>query len=593
LLWLPFLVPGVLLGVLFIALFNRPGLDWFYQSSPIVIAALVLRYGGLAGTGAGYALRSVDLDLVDAARLDGAGRWALLRHVLAPLAGPQLAAAWYLVFLLCLWDVESILLIMPPGGETLALRVFNLLHYGHNAQVNALCLTLLAVALAPLGLWWIAGFRVQGSGSRVRASAVGTSALLAIMVVVAGCTPQGASNSAPLESKLFERVEIIGTRGTGLGQLNKPRSLAVDRDDNLYVGDMTGRVQKFSPDGRFLAFWQMPETTKGKAKGMGRDRDGNIIVIEPHYSRVNHFTTNTTLVAQWGVHGTNAGEFGMPRAVAVNSRGEIYVSEYADSERVQRFALLKPPGTNLVPEAKLLTVWGKPGTAPGDFNRAEGITVDAKDRVYVADSCNHRIQVFDADGKFLRTYGRAGSGLGELSYPYDICVDAAGRQYVCEFGNSRIQVFDPNDQPIEIIGGAGGAPGKFANPWAVVLDSHGNLYVADALNHRVQKLIRRQKTASIGSGRSDGAVAGSPAFIASVRSAELHSAVSPTCSRLGVTDGQVLATSTAAAEYNSAIRQIGNLRYEGTVSTLIASAPASASRRLRGETRPFPTRRAP
>jgi DNA-binding beta-propeller fold protein YncE len=313
---------------------------------------------------------------------------------------------------------------------------------------------------------------------------------------LAGCAPQAISNSTPLDSKLFERSEIVGTRGTGLGQLNKPRSLAVDRDDNLYVVDMTGRVQKFSSNGQYLAFWQMPETTKGKAKGMGRDRDGNIIVVEPHYSRVNHFGTNCALIAQWGVHGTNAGQLGLPRAVAVNSHGEVLVSEYAESERVQKFALTKPAPGAMASEAKLLVVWGKPGTAKGDFNRAEGIAVDRQDRVYVADSCNHRIQVFDADGKFLRAYGRAGSGVGELSYPYDICVDADGRQYVCEFGNSRIQVFDANDQPIEIIGGAGGAPGKFANPWAIALDSHGNLYVADAMNHRVQKLIRRKAHAA-------------------------------------------------------------------------------------------------
>ena len=117
--------------------------------------------------------------------------------------------------------------------------------------------------------------------------------------------------------------------------------------------------------------------------------------------------------------------------------------------------------------------------------------MDSQDRLYVADSCNHRIQIFSSDGKFIRQYGRAGSGLGELSYPYDIAVDARGYQFVCEFGNSRIQIFDPNCQPVEIIGGPGAAPGRFANPWGVALDSHGNLYVADALNHRIQKLVRR------------------------------------------------------------------------------------------------------
>jgi DNA-binding beta-propeller fold protein YncE len=117
--------------------------------------------------------------------------------------------------------------------------------------------------------------------------------------------------------------------------------------------------------------------------------------------------------------------------------------------------------------------------------------VDAQDRIYVADSCNHRIQIFSADGKFIRQYGTAGSGLGELSYPYDVAVDAHGYQFVCEFGNSRIQVFDPDCEPVEIIGGPGSEPGQFANPWAVALDSQGNLVVADGLNHRVQKLVRK------------------------------------------------------------------------------------------------------
>ena len=71
---------------------------------------------------------------------------------------------------------------------------------------------------------------------------------------------------------------------------------------------------------------------------MGRDRDGNIIVLEPHYQRVNVFSPEGKLVAQWGKRGTNAGEFTLPRAVAVTSRGEVFVSEYSVLDRVQRFA---------------------------------------------------------------------------------------------------------------------------------------------------------------------------------------------------------------------------------------------------------------
>jgi DNA-binding beta-propeller fold protein YncE len=277
-----------------------------------------------------------------------------------------------------------------------------------------------------------------------------------------------------------------------VGQLNKPRSVAVDALDNLYVVDMTGRVQKFSSNGVFLLSWQMPQTDLGKPKGLGRDRDGNILVLEPHYQRVNVFAPSGKLAAQWGKRGTNDGEFMLPRAVAVDSRGEVFVSEYGLVERVQRFAprsaaVLNPSNS---PSPQLLNSFGHPGNGRGEFNRPEGLCVDAQDRLYVADSCNHRIQVFSRDGKFIRAYGKPGKGKGELSYPYDICVDAAGRQYVCEFGNSRIQIFDANDQPLEIIGGPGLAPGQFSNPWGVALDSAGNLYVADSQNHRVQKLIR-------------------------------------------------------------------------------------------------------
>lgn len=155
-LWVPFLMPGVLLGIAIILVFNRRPFDAFYQSGAVVVLAYVIRYLALGWNGVAHALRTADRDLTDAARLSGASSWALLRHVYWPQIAPQAGAAWYLTYLLCLWDVEALVLIVPPGGETLALRIFNLLHYGHNAQVNAMCLLLLALAVAPLAIWSMA-----------------------------------------------------------------------------------------------------------------------------------------------------------------------------------------------------------------------------------------------------------------------------------------------------------------------------------------------------------------------------------------------------------------------------------------------------
>jgi ABC-type Fe3+ transport system permease subunit/DNA-binding beta-propeller fold protein YncE len=476
--WIPFLAPGIFLGLLLIFALNRPYLSALYQSSAVVLLAFSIRYLAVGWRGARHAAASLDSELVEAGRLAGARNWRHWVRLHGNQAGPALVSAWYVIYLLGLWDVETLILIIPPGAETLSLRVFNLLHYGHNAQVDALCLVLVAVAVAPLMGAWIA--RRAWALTRV-------AGVVSILFLAGGCAP-APEGVTPVESRVFSGVRVIGGMGTGLGEFNKPRSIAVDSRDNMYAVDMTGRVQKFSSDGRVLGCWQLELTEKGRPKGMCMDAAGRVIVIEPHYSRVNHFSVTGKLEFQWGTFGTNQGQITFPRAAAINSRGEICLSEYGQSERVQRFSQ---------DGSQYLGGFGRAGQGTGEFNRPEGLCVDAADRILVADSCNHRIQVFAPDGRFLRSFGSPGRHLGELSYPYDIRLDAAGRRYVCEFGNSRIQVFDAEDRPVEIIGGPGAAPGRFNNPWSLAFDSQGNLYVADARNNRVQKLLRKQETAAV------------------------------------------------------------------------------------------------
>ncbi|MBX3732781.1 MAG: hypothetical protein KF791_09310 [Verrucomicrobiae bacterium] len=520
LLWIPFLLPGVFTGVVLIALCNRPGLAVVYQSMAIVVLALAIRYAAVGGALVARTHATADPALVDMARVMGAGRWGTLRDAVWPQVSRGCLATWYVVYLLALWDVETVVLIQPPGGETLALRVFNLLHYGHAAQVNALCLLLLGLAVAPWVGWTVLGgaarwiHRSRLGRSWVRIGAGGLSCV-ALLPAVTGCRPNPGGDpgpgTAPVESVLFSGVAVIGSRGVAPGQFNKPRTLTCDREDRLYVADLTGRIQRFDAEGHYELQWQMPETDLGKPKGMGCDQDGLVLVIEPHYQRVNHFTPEGQLILQWGVKGIEAGRMILPRGIAQDSQGEFFVSEYTVVDRVQRFRIGNSQGAGDAPEpgpcfevigslgpvrqACLTAGWGSAGDAPGRFSRAEGLAIGPRDEVYVADSCNHRIQVFDRDGGFLRCHGRAGSHPGEFSYPYDIRVDPDGRQYVCEFGNSRITVLDARDRVIEVIGGPGAAPGQFANPWSIALDSRGNLYIADSQNHRVQKLHRKPPSA--------------------------------------------------------------------------------------------------
>ena len=207
-----------------------------------------------------------------------------------------------------------------------------------------------------------------------QAIALGCGALLA------GC---GAGPSGDgFESAIFSEVRVIGSRGNAPGQFVKPRSVAVDRVDNVYVCDMTGRVQKFDPDGNYLLQWQMPEIERGRPKGMALDHEGNIVVVEPHYSRINHFTPEGKLVSQWGVHGRERGELSFPRAVAIAPDGSAFVSEFQIVERLQKFGLAR--------ESVQVEIRGA-GHGPGEFNRAEGLSLDATGKLYVADSCNHRV----------------------------------------------------------------------------------------------------------------------------------------------------------------------------------------------------------
>ncbi len=155
--WVPFLLPGVFLGVALIWVFNRPGLTGIYQSLAIVALGLVTRYFAPGMGTIVAAFRSADTLQADAASSLGAARWRVFRDTMWPQLVPSVMTAWYAVYLLCLWDVETVVLIQPPGGETLALRIFNLLHYGHAAQVNALCVVMVGLAVAPLLIW--AGWR--------------------------------------------------------------------------------------------------------------------------------------------------------------------------------------------------------------------------------------------------------------------------------------------------------------------------------------------------------------------------------------------------------------------------------------------------
>jgi DNA-binding beta-propeller fold protein YncE/Flp pilus assembly protein TadD len=132
-------------------------------------------------------------------------------------------------------------------------------------------------------------------------------------------------------------------------------------------------------------------------------------------------------------------------------------------------------------------VFGQEGREEGQFRQPSSIVVDDAGQFYVADTYNHRIQVFAADGRFLRAFGSEGTQLGALSRPKGLAWGPNQLLYVADTGNHRVQVFDAQGQPMWVFGSFGNGPGQFNAAEGVAVAGEGTLYVADTLNHRVQK----------------------------------------------------------------------------------------------------------
>jgi DNA-binding beta-propeller fold protein YncE len=275
-----------------------------------------------------------------------------------------------------------------------------------------------------------------------------------------------------------------GRRGLTDGRFYKPRAVAIDARDQLYIVDMSGRIQVFTPDGEYLRSWKTPAIETGKPCGLVIDRQGHLLVADTHYFQVLFYTTaGTSLPGRTigGHFGHEPGQFGFVTDVVQDSAGQYYVSEYGEYDRIQKFDA----------GGQFLTQWGGHGSAPGEFIQPRGLAIDRHDHVWVADACNHRVQVFDARGetpRLVRSWGRQGSDLGQLRYPYGIALDDQGHVYISEFGNSRVQKFTADGQSLGSWGKPGRRDGELYQPWDLVIDSRGRVHVLDTYNHRVQRI---------------------------------------------------------------------------------------------------------
>jgi DNA-binding beta-propeller fold protein YncE len=199
-----------------------------------------------------------------------------------------------------------------------------------------------------------------------------------------------------------ERIRRWGSTGSGDGQFQQPGGIVISPEGRVYVADQVNRrVQVFDAEGRFLAKWgeyglgpgqfggNMPPASRvAGPQFLAIDSRANVYTTEASVGRVQKFTPEGEFLAAWGNNGTGPGGFGGhpelpgPIGICITPRDLIWIS--ATNNRVHQFTL----------EGRFMAGFGSPGAGPGEFGVPHGLTIDSSGHLYVVDLQNCRIQKF-------------------------------------------------------------------------------------------------------------------------------------------------------------------------------------------------------
>ena len=285
-----------------------------------------------------------------------------------------------------------------------------------------------------------------------------------------------------------------GSFGTGDGQFDRPRGIAVDSDGNVYVADSgNNRIQKFTSTGIFLDKWGERGNGEGQfinPAHIAVDSNSDIYVTEDHTGilthgtpfriRIQKFSLTGDFIRQWGEAGTDDGEFFQPRGIAIESDDDILIVD-SRNFRIQKFTS----------DGGFIRKWGR--YEPGDdrnwhLGSPIDIAVDSNDDNYVTDAHSgaqhYLVKKFDRAGNFIRKWGSFGIGDGEFNHPDGIATFSGNSLLVVDSQNHRIQEFSRDGVFIT----KWGLPGQFLAPTGVAINKINDMhYISDTGNHRVQR----------------------------------------------------------------------------------------------------------
>lgn len=245
--------------------------------------------------------------------------------------------------------------------------------------------------------------------------------------------------------------------------------------------------------------------------------DDRIYVTDTGNQRVQVFDYNGNPLSQFGKSGSGKGEFGFPYGIAADSKGNIYVADlkngnisvfskdgvfknyFSNSTEIYRPAGLFIDGDNLYVtdlglhkvkvfslDGKKIREFGKLGDKNGEFKSPNVVTV-AGGKIYVADTGNDRVQVFDKLGNYAFQMRGDNSNDERVGFvnPRGIGIDGRGTIYVVNNLTSEVFAFDSQGKRLFAFGKQGTAPDQFMLPNGLAVDSQGRIYVTDTVNKRV------------------------------------------------------------------------------------------------------------
>lgn len=311
----------------------------------------------------------------------------------------------------------------------------------------------------------------------------------------------GSTAAAPTDNKEHGMFEL--SAGAGKGQFSLPRGITRDAAGNFYVVD-TGnfRIEKFDPSGKWLlSFGNGKGTGDGQFNpindqgtgtgpgGIATDKAGNVYVADTWNHRIQKFDSTGKFVGQWGGFisladpassgdASSNSKFYGPRGVTVGPDGNVYVSDTGN----KRISVFDPSGkfirqmsSNLTPD-KITSNY--PFSQPGEMNEPIGVAVDNSGNVYVADSLNKRIQKFDPSGKSVAQWPVPGNNWDGGAYlePF-LVVDSSGNVYATAPTGQAVLEFSPSGQVLATKKNAGAITLK--TPTGITVDPDGTVYVVD------------------------------------------------------------------------------------------------------------------